>query len=108
MPEGAVYVGRPTIWGNPYWHVAKFHGVERALDLYRMSASGMWLPQKMDDWPDHYVHQVYEDHLRWTERIGGHPTTLIIAELKGRDLACWCSLDDPLCHAEILLEIANQ
>ena len=19
MPEGAIYVGRPTKWGNPYW-----------------------------------------------------------------------------------------
>jgi hypothetical protein len=27
-------------------------------------------------------------------------------ELKGRDLACWCSLDGP-CHADVLIEIAN-
>lgn len=28
------------------------------------------------------------------------------AELRGRDLACWCPLDLP-CHADALLEIAN-
>lgn len=27
-------------------------------------------------------------------------------ELRGRDLACWCPLDQP-CHADVLLEIAN-
>jgi Domain of unknown function (DUF4326) len=26
--------------------------------------------------------------------------------LSGRDLACWCKLDQP-CHADILLELAN-
>lgn len=28
------------------------------------------------------------------------------AELHGKDLACWCPLDQP-CHADVLLEIAN-
>lgn len=28
------------------------------------------------------------------------------AELRGRNLACWCRLDQP-CHADVLLEIAN-
>ena len=27
-------------------------------------------------------------------------------ELAGRDLACWCPLDEP-CHADVLLEVAN-
>lgn len=32
---------------------------------------------------------------------------LIRQELCGRDLACWCSLDEPDCHAELLLAVAN-
>jgi hypothetical protein len=28
------------------------------------------------------------------------------AELAGRDLACWCPLDQP-CHADFLLDLAN-
>jgi hypothetical protein len=27
-------------------------------------------------------------------------------ELRGRDLACYCPLDEP-CHADVLLEVAN-
>ena len=28
-------------------------------------------------------------------------------ELQDRDLACWCTLDQP-CHADVLLEVANE
>jgi hypothetical protein len=28
-------------------------------------------------------------------------------ELAGRDLACWCPAHEP-CHADVLLEVANQ
>ncbi len=27
-------------------------------------------------------------------------------QLRGKDLACWCPLDQP-CHADVLLELAN-
>jgi hypothetical protein len=27
--------------------------------------------------------------------------------LAGKNLACWCALDQPACHANVLLEIAN-
>jgi uncharacterized protein DUF4326 len=33
--------------------------------------------------------------------------TAVRAALRGRDLACWCPLDVP-CHADVLLEVANQ
>lgn len=29
-----------------------------------------------------------------------------VAELRGKNLACWCALDAP-CHADVLLELAN-
>jgi hypothetical protein len=29
-----------------------------------------------------------------------------VAELRGKDLACWCRLDQP-CHADVLLNLAN-
>ena len=28
------------------------------------------------------------------------------SELRGKNLACWCALDQP-CHADVLLELAN-
>ena len=30
-----------------------------------------------------------------------------LEELRGHDLCCWCPLDQP-CHADVLLELANQ
>jgi hypothetical protein len=30
----------------------------------------------------------------------------LVASLAGRDLACWCPLDQP-CHADVLIELAN-
>jgi Domain of unknown function (DUF4326) len=39
----------------------------------------------------------------WLEQNG---KTAEMAELAGRDLACWCPLNQP-CHADVLLELAN-
>jgi hypothetical protein len=105
MPEGAVYVGRPTIFGNPFWHAAQFHGVELSLKLYREMAAGCWNPSLLDFAPDHYVSQVYEHHREWLKRIGIHPTEAL-RELRGKQLACWCPLTS-VCHADILCELAN-
>ena len=30
-----------------------------------------------------------------------------VRELRGKNLACWCPLDQP-CHADVLLELANR
>lgn len=30
-----------------------------------------------------------------------------LPELRGHDLCCWCPLDQP-CHADVLLELANE
>ena len=102
MPEGAVYVGRPTKWGNP-WKVGDLtftvdvgtfvHGqplplhpmsATEACERYRGSVFDLY-------WPD-------DDEVSIGERAA--------VELRGRDLACWCPLDQP-CHADVLLEIAN-
>lgn len=44
----------------------------------------------------------FEHALQWDEAIH----QWVRDELRGRDLACWCSLDR-LCHADVLLRIAN-
>jgi hypothetical protein len=49
----------------------------------------------------------FEDgHTAWLMR--GQLTTLadVRRELRGKNLACWCSLSEP-CHAEVLLKLAN-
>jgi hypothetical protein len=105
MPEGAIYVGRPTRWGNPFWHMEKFHGVEAALDFYRTMIVGGWSPSLLDKW--NVVNEQIPYHAQnvWRNRMGVHPMDRI-HELRGHDLACWCRLDQP-CHADILLELVN-
>ncbi|ANA85455.1 hypothetical protein BOWSER_60 [Gordonia phage Bowser] len=97
MPEGAVYVGRPTKWGNPFV-------VGEAYDLRQGDGHMlMEVQSRMDaaacfDWA---IHGEYE-----SGEIDGYPVERIRSELAGRDLVCWCPLDQP-CHADLLLELAN-
>ena len=45
--------------------------------------------------------------IHWGPSGDRYPTPeKIRAELAGKDLACWCPLDQP-CHADVLLELAN-
>ena len=103
-PQGAVYVGRPTRWGNPArvvynrqtrgWHVEHDHG----------GNVGTWPTAEA---ARQFAVQVY---LAW---LGGHPELADSArkELRGRDLMCWCPLPEPgqpdHCHAAVLLRLAN-
>jgi hypothetical protein len=103
MPEGAVYVGRPTKWGNPF--VAHTDPDQRygrcvaaaiAVDSFRrMVTNGMmWSSIPAHRWPKGSI------PARWAMVID------VERELRGKDLACWCRLDQP-CHADVLLELAN-
>jgi hypothetical protein len=78
-PEGAVYVGRGTIWGNPF--SAKVGTLEELRQAIRL----------------------YHEHIRH------QPLMVLKAkqQLAGKDLMCWCSQCKP-CHAGVLLHIANQ
>lgn len=91
MPEGAVYVGRPTKWGNPY----------RVGTRAMLSPLHNAQPITVRD-ARHAVH-LYRRWLRGArvriEDLG--------PELRGKDLACWCPLGQP-CHADVLLEWANR
>lgn len=101
MPEGAIYVGRPSKWGNPYT-IEEF-GLELSLNLYAMSIQGCWVPGFL---PDHLVTTAYEIHCAFLKTFDQTPLEDMYYELRGRDLACWCSLDQG-CHADVLLELAN-
>ena len=111
MPGGAVYVGRPTRWGNPYWHMQRFHGLTAALAFYRETAQGAWNPRLLDLYRYSSASDdiTYSTHTAWVKRFldaNETPLDAMRYELRGRDLACWCRLDQP-CHADILLELAN-
>ena len=76
LPPDAVVVTRPTKWGNP--HPLEM-GRDEAVRRYR------------DDLFAGRLAISVEDARR---------------ELRGRDLACYCPLDQPG-HADILIEVAN-
>jgi hypothetical protein len=97
-PDGAIVVARPTRWGNPFTAaniLANDEAVDiedardEAADYYRL-----WLttPVRVEE------NDAFIDRRAW---VLDH-----LHELAGRDLACWCPLDQP-CHADILLALAN-
>ena len=89
MPACAVYVGRPTKWGNP-WPIT---------------------PSSKRHWScgeEFYHRRAVEAFSRWIkDEEQDELLSDIRQELKGKDLACWCSLDQP-CHADVLLTLANE
>jgi len=75
-PRGAVYVGRPSKWGNPF-------PVRRHTKAEHLRVIGQY-----QDWLDAQPDR-----------------KLLLAELRGKDLICWCK---PLpCHADLLLRLSN-
>lgn len=84
-PGGSVCVARPTKWGNPF--TVTEHGQQGAVEAY-----ARWLY-----WGDNGGVEL-EERREWIHRH--------IEELRGKDLLCWCRLDQP-CHADVLLEMAN-
>ncbi len=124
MPPECVYVGRPTRWGNPFgidqWEIptptgnfscvvtathqvierfdTKGEAVLKAVALYREM-----LGLRGQAWLD----------FLWKYGICEEATTTSVDFLKGKDLACWCPVLLPdgsrcPCHADVLLELANQ
>lgn len=117
-PENTVVVARPSIWGNPFtigsfkqvrggrreFSVAVMGGIasyiqsETYARRIAVDEYGRWLakPRPLDPYFHHW--KQIEKHSAILDRIG---------ELAGKNLACWCPLDQP-CHADVLLELANQ
>jgi hypothetical protein len=78
MPENTVSVSRPGRWGNPFRVGHEAATAAEAAQSYR---------------------NIMEAHM----------TPVLRAELnllRGKNLACFCPLDQP-CHADVLLELAN-
>jgi hypothetical protein len=93
----AAKVDRTTKWGNPF----VTHGDGLAMDPAMAVQSfaeflrkeGCWSPIRMP-WPKGKVPR------QWTT------VEKVRAELRGKNLACWCAPDAP-CHADVLLRLAD-
>ena len=88
-PAGSVYVGRPTKWGNPF----------------KVSNGDCNHPDcGPKSHPQITRAMVVESYRRWLSK---EMIDAARSELRGKDLACFCPIGSP-CHADVLLEIANQ
>ena len=81
MPENTVSVTRPGKWGNPYT-ISEMGSHEDAVCKF-----------------EEMLVEGFEDSYPMEDEI--------IRELRGKNLACFCPLDQP-CHADILLKLANE
>lgn len=102
----AVIVDRSTKWGNPYKVRMTWRGGATGGHVYRVVpepsiARVGWYYFTEKEATERAIY-LYRRNI--TERI--ERGSLDITELRGRDLACWCPLDQP-CHADVLLELAN-
>jgi hypothetical protein len=92
MPPDTIYVGRPTVWGNSFVVGSPF--VRK-----KMQAGGGEISGNTTSANDavHFYRRFLTLELRIAARI----------HLRGKNLACWCPLDQPR-HADVLLELANE
>ena len=112
-PANTVVVSRPSIFGNISTCTRPHHCALRPCEC---------CPDDNDGWCcvlafEEYVRSGLENRpartglLRYAfDAMNGYPrrTKLIarLPSLRGKNLACWCALDEP-CHADVLLRIAN-
>lgn len=96
-PAGAIYVGRPTMWGNPF-HVAG-RGHAKATILHQEWLKGRIGALTLERMG--YCPAEIEALERMRARV-----LINLHRLAGRDLACWCPPASPWCHAETLLRLA--
>jgi len=86
MPDNTVKVDRSTRWGNP-WPIGKEGPFGRAGDAVGSC---------------YFFAEMFRD----PELLAAAEYPADLSPLRGKNLACWCPLDQP-CHADVLLEIAN-
>ena len=105
MPEGAVYVGRGTHWGNPYRAVRE-GGFQWVEDGNGARVSNLVCSTDRDGTRAEMVAASVEKFREWLEYQTPMYRDGWLRPLRGKDLACWCPEGQP-CHADVLLELAN-
>jgi hypothetical protein len=81
LPPNTVSVARPARWGNPH-----------RIGLCPVCGA------------EHTRHEAVVEFRAELDPIW---EDLVRLDLRGKNLACWCRLEDE-CHADVLLEIANR
>lgn len=124
MPEGAVYVGRPTKWGNPFAVVPEPNHPRWAgprHSVVQTPDGRIWMPEQTTK-PAFGRSLAEQRSKRQAAQLAVDLFSLHIGPmgsyeypdeqweelgaLAGRDFVCWCPEGWP-CHADVLLELAN-
>ena len=114
-PEGARSVARPSRWGNPFGADGGTVTGQRwamARENWRYANSTAWLGDVA--YSSHSNRRaaveaavsVFRTLCAVSARDYPEQFEKWIAPLRGADLCCWCKPDQP-CHADVLLELAN-
>jgi hypothetical protein len=98
-PEGVRYVGRPTIFGNPF-RIERF-GHAKCVILHRRWIAGRLGALTLERLG--YCPNEIDALTRWRARLLER-----LPEIRGVDLQCWCPLSSAWCHADTLIALANR
>jgi hypothetical protein len=82
----AVHCARPSDWGNPFT-VESFGSARMAVEAFRLALC------EYGRFTNQHGRVITQDHVRHF--------------LRGKNLACFCPLETPHCHVNVLLEVAN-
>ncbi len=89
MPPNTVKVDRTTKWGNPFIVNSHVKAGSKSGAIY------ICVPTLAD------AIDTFREYMNLHGRKDGARH-----ELRGKNLACWCKIGE-LCHADVLLELAN-
>lgn len=97
MPPNTVSVTRPGKWGNRYriGDVVQRFSKEKVCETFTIETPEQAVLCFREDMDNHLANP--------------KAAAMVIAalrELRGKNLACWCGIDQP-CHRNVLLELAN-
>ena len=104
-PANTIYVGRPTKYGNPFkltqdgWIMCYSTSRVRLNPWIYWSVSGGFTTAD--------IVELYEKWVTGKLVIAWLQAPPDVADLKGKNLSCFCSLKSP-CHADVLLKLANE
>lgn len=118
----AVVVKRPTRWGNPYSVTDVYRAHARAIDWAGRAGSPLWtswansridtgrnsieMGKSLDDLAHRTAVTLFAIEAAQFQRTDADGFRRWLAPLEGKNLACFCRLDQS-CHADVLLTLAN-
>ena len=112
MPEGAIYVGRPTRWGNPFtivnahrqgWVIYDDRDRLGLAPAGQSTSDGFIAAFATREEAQRHAVRLYRKWLLGSQARVSDLQPI----LAGHDLACFCQPSWP-CHADVLLELANR